>query len=227
MQGSTIDQLVYLELLGMTPLFLGSSFALLSSELDDLFDKQKQGPSVSQFFGAATTDISEEETDAGQPQKRVLSKRTFKMKNSYATDELARFFVTRRTDASNILSEFFCRVCRKDVSVLTLGSSEILRLFRGIRHVAGNQLLCLETLGWRVFDYNSNSLIGDELEKQRDKSLRPPLVVRDREYPVREDLIPDASRNVDPQLPLLAKVSSFSGVLQLNGSCKLVERLLD
>ena len=211
----------------MTPLFLGSSFALLLSELDELFDQQKRGPSVSQLSAAETTDISGEETDAGQPQQKVLSKQTFKMKNVFATDELARFFVTGTTGASKILSEFYCRVCWKDESVLTPGVSETLRQFQEIRHVARNQRLCLETPGWRIFDYNGNSLIEDELEKQRDKILRPPLVVRDREYPIREDLIWDASRNVDPQLPILAKVSSLSDVLQLAGSCELVERLWD
>ena len=49
---------------------------------------------------------------------------------------------------------------------------------------------------------------------QRDKNLRAPLVVWDREYPFREDLIPDASGNTDPQLPVLAKVSSLVDVLQ-------------
>ena len=52
-----------------------------------------------------------------------------------------------------------------------------------------------------------------------------PLVVRDREYPFRENLIPDASGNVDPQLPLLAKVSCLIDALQLGGSYELVEKL--
>ena len=52
-----------------------------------------------------------------------------------------------------------------------------------------------------------------------------PLVVRDREYPFREDLIPDASGNVDPQLPLLAKVSCLIDALQLGGKYELVEKL--
>ena len=52
-----------------------------------------------------------------------------------------------------------------------------------------------------------------------------PLVVRDREYPFREDLIPDASGNVDPQLPILAKVWCPVDALQLGGSYELVEKL--
>ena len=52
-----------------------------------------------------------------------------------------------------------------------------------------------------------------------------PLVVRDREYPFREDPIPDASGSVDAQLPLLAKVSCLIDALQFGGSYELVEKL--
>ena len=38
-------------------------------------------------------------------------------------------------------------------------------------------------------------------------------------------MIPDASGNTDPQLPVLAKVSSLVDVLQLGGSYELAERL--
>ena len=171
-----------------------------------------------------TTDTSGEETDTGQPRRRVHSKRTFKMKKSYATSELARFFVTGPTDASTKLSEFYCRLCRKDVSVLTHGSPEVLRHFQGIRHFARDQRLRLETPGWRVLGFDGKPLTEDELERQRDKILRAPSVVGDREYPFR-DLIPDASGNTDPQLLVLAKVSSLVDVLQLGGSYELVECL--
>ena len=147
------------------------------------------------------------------------------MKKSYATSEVARFFVTGPTDASTKLSEFYCRLCQKDVSVLTHGSSEVLRHFQGIRHFARDQRLRLETPGWRVLGFDGKPLTEDELERQREKILRAPLVVRDREYPYREGLIPDASGNTNPQLPVFAKVSSLVDVLQLGGSYELVERL--
>ena len=147
------------------------------------------------------------------------------MKKSYATSELAQFFVTGPTGASTKLSEFYCRLCRKDVSVLTHGSPEVLGHFQGIRHFARDQRLRLETPGWRVLGFDGKPLTEDELERQRDKILQAPLVVRDREYPLREDLIPDACGNFDPQLPMLAKVSSVVDVLQLGGSYELVERL--
>ena len=147
------------------------------------------------------------------------------MKKSYTTDELARFFVTGPTDASTKLSEFYCRIWRKDVSVLTHGSSEVLRQFQGIRHFARDQCLRFETPGWPVLGFHDEPLTKNELERQRDKILRGPLIARDREYPFREDLIPDALGNTDPQLPVLAKVSSPVNVLQLGGSNGLVDRL--
>ena len=147
------------------------------------------------------------------------------MKKSYATSDQARFFVTGPTDASTKLSEFYCRLCRKDVSVLTHGSSEVLRHFQGIRHFARDQHLRFETPGWRVLGFDGKPLTEDELERQREKVLWAPLVVREREYPFREILIPDASGNTDPQLPVLANVSSLVDVLQLGGSYELVERL--
>ena len=204
-----------------------SPSVILFAELDEVLDKLNQGPSVSQQQQRATdtTDTSGEESDKSQPRRRVRSKRTFKMKKSYATSELARFSVTGPTDASTKLSEFYCRLCRKDVSVLTHGSPEVLRHFQGIRHFARDQRLRLETPGWRVLGFDGKPLTEVELERQRDKILRAPLVVRDREYPYREDLIPDASGNTDLQLPVLAKVSSLVDVLQLGGSYELVERL--
>ena len=110
-----------------------------------------------------TTDTSGEETDTSQPRRRVRSKRTFKLKKSYATSELAQFFVTGPTDASTKLSEFYCRLCRKDVSVLTHGSPEVLRHFQGIRHFARDQRLRLETPGWRVLGFDGKPLTEDEL----------------------------------------------------------------
>ena len=114
---------------------------------------------------------------------------------------------------------------KRRVSVLTHGSSEVSHHCQGVRHIARDRRLRLETPGWRVLGFDGKPLTEDELERQREKILRAPLVVRDREYPFHEDLIPDASGNTDPQLPLLAKVSSLVDVLQLGGSYELVERL--
>ena len=111
------------------------------------------------------------------------------------------------------------------MSFLTHGSSEVLRHFQMIRHFARDQRLRPKTPGWRVLRFDGKPLTEDELERQREKTLQAPLVARDREYPFREDLIPDASGNTDPQLPVLAKVSSLVNVLQLGGIYELVERL--
>ena len=192
-----------------------------------MLEKLNQGPSIPQQQQRLleTTDTSGEDTDIEQPRRQVRSRRSFKMKKGYAVGELAQFFVTGPTDAANKLSEFYCRVCRKDVSVLTHGGYEIIRHFQRHRHFARDQRLRPETPGWRVLDFDGNPLPEDELERQRENIMLALLVVRDREYPFREDLIPDASGSVDPQLPLLAKVSCLIDALQLGESYDFVERL--
>ena len=198
------------------------------AEIDEVLDKVSRGPSTSQQqqqLVTDTTDTSGEDTDVEQPRRRVRSRRTFKMKKGYAVGELAQFFVTGPTDAANKLSECYCRVCRKDVSVLSHGGYEVIRHFQGHRHFARDQRLRLETPGWRVLDFDGNPLPEDELERQRERNMLAPLVVRDREDPFRQDLIPDASGNVDPQLPMLAKVSCLIDAFQFSGSYELVEKL--
>ena len=97
------------------------------------------------------------------------------MKKGYAVGEQAQFVVTGPTDAANKLSDFYCRVCRKDVSVLTHGGYEIIRHFEGHRHFARDQRLRLETPGRRVLDFDGNPLPEDEFEKQREKIMLAPL----------------------------------------------------
>ena len=97
-------------------------------------------------------------------------------------NEVGQFFVTGATDAAGKPSHFYCRVCRKDVSVLTHGPHEILRHYQGVKHFARDQRLRLETPGWMVLDFEGNPLSESELERRREHILRGPLVVRDREY---------------------------------------------
>ena len=203
------------------------SCVILLSELGEVLDKLNQGPSFShqQQRVPDATETSGEDTDVEQPRRRVRSKRTIKMKKGYGVGELAQFFDTGPTVGANKLSKFFFRVCRKDVSVLTHGGYAIIRHFQGHRHFARDQRLRLETPGCRVLDFDGNPLPADELEKHREKIMLAPFVFQDGEYPFREDLIPDASGNVDPQLPMLAKVSCLVDALQLGGSYELVKKL--
>ena len=72
----------------------------------------------------------------------------------------------------------------------------------------------------RVLDVDGNPLREDKLERQREKFMLAHLVVRDRENNFREALFPDASGNVDPQLPMLPKVSCLVDALQLGGATR-------
>ena len=99
------------------------------------------------------------------------------------------------------------------------------RHFQGRRHFARDQRLRLETPGWRVLDFQGNPLEEDELERQRESILKGPLVVRDQEHPFAEDLISDEAGVIDPQLPVLTKVSCLVDALKMGGSYGLIEKL--
>ena len=185
----------------------------------------RQGPSQSSPQRIETSDTSGDETDASQGRRKILSKKTYRMKKVYAATEFGRFFVTGASDAANMPSHFYCRLCRKNVSVLTHGHHEVLRHFQGRRHFARDQRLRLETPGWRVLDFQGNPLTEDELERQRESIEKGPLVVRDREHPFAEDLISDEAGVIDPQLPVLTKVSCLVDGLKMGGSYGLIEKL--
>ena len=147
------------------------------------------------------------------------------MKKVYAGTEFGMFFVTMPSDAANMPSQFYCRVCRKNVFVLTHGYHEVLRHFQDSSHFGRDQRLRLETPGWRMLDFQGNPLSEDELERQRKTIRKVPLVLRDREHPFAEDLIIDEAAVVDPQLPVLTKVSCLVDALKMEGSYGLIEKL--
>ena len=194
------------------------------ARLDDILgrvERKEEGLPGTVPHALQTSDTSGGETDVGEPRRRVRRKKSFKMKKVWGASELGRFFVTGPTDASGILSHFFCRLCRKDASVLTHGMQEILRHYQGTKHFPRDQRLRLETPGWRVLDFEGNAMRDEEVARQRDRILRGPQVVRDREYPFAEDLIADGSGTVDASLPALPKVSSLVEVLRLVGGGEL------
>ena len=184
------------------------------TELNEVLERLKQGPSQNPQR-VETSDTSGDETDTIEGRRKVLSKKTFRVKKVYAATELGRFFVTGPSDAANMPSHFYSDVCRKNVSVLTHGHHEVLRHFPGSRHFAQDQRLRLETPGWRVLDFHGNPLSEDELERQREKIRKGPLVVRDREHPFAEDLITDEAGVVDPHLPILTKVSCLVDAMKM------------
>ena len=195
------------------------------TELDAVLQHLGQSTVRPGVHAVETSDSSADESEASHPRRRVRSKRTFKMKKVWGADELGQFFVTGATDAAGKPSHFYCRVCRKDVSVLTHGLHEILRHYQGVKHFARDQRLRLETAGWRVLDFEGNPLSETELERRRVQILGGPLVVRDREYPFAEDLIIDESGSPDATLPVVTKVSSLIETLRLGGPYELVGQL--
>ena len=63
------------------------------------------------------------------------------------------------------------------------------------------------------------------VKRQRERIVRAPLVVRDREYFFAEDIIVGDPGVVDPNLGIMAKVSSPMEVRRLGGSLELVYQL--
>ena len=51
----------------------------------------------------------------------------------------------------------------------------------GSKHFPRDQRLRLETPGWEVLDYEGNVMSPAEVERQRQKIMRAPLIVRDSE----------------------------------------------
>ena len=201
---------------------------LLFTGLDDVLsrlEQVEQRPSHVLPRLADTTDTSGDESDVGEPRRRLRSKKSYKTKRVWGTSDVGRLFVTGPTDYATKLSHFYCRICRKYVSVLTHGHHEILRHFQSSKHFPRDQRLRLETPSWEVLDYEGNVMSPAEVERQREKIMRAPLVVRDREYPFSEDAIVDETGAVNPNLGVMAKVSSLIEVLRLGGSYELVYRL--
>ena len=143
------------------------------------------------------------------------------MKKAWGTSDVGRLFVTGPLDVAIKPSHFHCRICRKDVSVLTHGHHKILRHFQGSKHFQRDQRLKLKTPGWEVLDYEGNAMSPAEVERQRERIMRAPLVVRDREYPFSDDVIVDKTGAVNPNLGVMAEVSSLIEVLRLGGSYQL------
>ena len=196
------------------------------TKLDAVLQQLGQSAAHPGPHDADTSDSSNDESEASHSRRRVRSKRTFKMKKVWGANEVGQFFVTGATDAAGKPSHFYCRVCRKDVSVLTHGPDEILRHHQGVKHFARDQRLRLETPGWRVLDFERNLLSESELERRKEHILQGPLVDRDREYPFAEDLIVDESGALDSTLPVVAKVLALIEFLRLGGPYELVSQLL-
>ena len=200
---------------------------LLFTALDDVLsrlEQVEQRPSRALPRLVDTTDTSGDESNIREPRRRLTSKKTYKMKRTWGTSDVGRFFVTGPTDVATKPSHFYCRICRNDVSVLTRGHHEIWRHSQGSKHFPRDQRLRLETPGWEVLDYEGNTMSPAEVERQREKITRAPLSVRDREYPYSEDVIVDETGAVDPKLGVMGKVSSLIELLRLVASYELVYR---
>ena len=119
------------------------------------------------------------------------------------------------------IAEFVVRTCR----CLLMVTTRFCGTFKAANAFRATNVLGLETPGWEVLDYEGNIMSPAEVERQREKIMRAPLVVRDREYPFLEDAIVEETGAVDPNLGVMAKASSLIEVQRPGGSYEVVYRL--
>ena len=106
----------------------------LFTELDTVLQHLGLGIAPSGPYVADASDTIADESEASHPRRRVRSKCTYKMKKVWGANEVGHFVVTRATDAAGKTSHFFCRICRKENSVLTHCPHEVLRHFQGVKN---------------------------------------------------------------------------------------------
>ena len=138
----------------------------------------KQRPPNGDPRAMDTIDTSDNETNARQPRRRVRSQRTRRGEKSVGADELGHFFMTGPTKVAGKPSHFNCRVGRKDVCVLTHRPEEVLQHLRGAKLFRRDQQLNFDTPSRRVLVSGGELLCNEEIERRRDRIMRPPLVVR-------------------------------------------------
>ena len=194
------------------------------TELTESLDKLVQGVATSAKHVDKASDTSEDDSIGSPGSRKFLSKKAYRMKTSYATDELGRLFANGPTDDAGKLSLLCCRIGSKDVSALTHGHYGILRHFHGARHFPRDHRLPLENPGWRAFESDGSPLADDEVEKQREKICWLDLSSVTVNLCSPRTLLVDESGAAISNLPGLGRVSSLMEVFRLNDSYELVER---
>ena len=128
-----------------------------------------------------TSDTSDDEIDMGETRQKMRSKRTYKMKNGWENSDVGQFFCDWAHRYCNKAQPIFCRIARKSLYWLkTHGQHVVFGQYQGSKHFRREERLRLETLDCEVFDYQGNTMSTAEVERQRDRTTRGPLAVRDR-----------------------------------------------
>ena len=106
-----------------------------------------------------------------------------------------------------------------------MGTMKCCGIFRDVVTLPVTSTYVWKHLGGACWISREIQLSEGELERQREKIQKGPLVVRDREHPFAEDLITDEAGVIDPQLPVLAKVSCLVDEMKMGSSYGPVEKL--
>ena len=143
--------------------------------LDDVFsrlEQLEQRPSRAVPQLGDTSNASSNEGDKREPRRRLRSKMTYQVKKTWGAKDVGQFYLTGPTDVATKFNRFYCRICRKDVSVLTHGNERNFATVPGQQFFPRDQHLRMETPSCEVLDYEGNAMSPAELERQREKIIR-------------------------------------------------------
>ena len=107
-----------------------------------------------------------DEFDMGEPRWWMPPKRTQKLKEAWGASDVDPFSVNGPSGVSTKPSLFYCRICRKDVSLLIHGHHEFLSHFQGSEHFLRDQRWRSERPSWEMLGYEGNAMSPVEVERQ-------------------------------------------------------------
>ena len=80
---------------------LCTMYVFMLTELNEVFDRLKHGSSQRLLRNLETSNMSGDETDTSKMCRKILSRKSFRMKKVNGASEIGRFFVTTPTDTVN------------------------------------------------------------------------------------------------------------------------------
>ena len=164
-------------------------------------------------------DLSEKVKERLSPKKRKYSKRNLLNRRMLSAHESFKDFVTGAKSGSD--ERFFCRICKRDVTIRTHGVSEIIRHFGSVGH-------------WRrdvTYRVHMDMPVYNKLlepitltETQLAENRARPFEDLGGEFPYPEDLV---AKHAHPgsKVPLMTLVSCVCELLRRGGDFFLLRHL--
>ena len=156
-------------------------------------------------------DLSERVKERLSPKKRKYSKRNLLNRRMLSAHESFKDFVTGAKSGSD--ERFFCRICKRDVTIRTHGVSEIIRHFGSVGHWRRDVTYRVH-MGMPVYNklLEPMTLTETQLAEYRAR----PFEDLGGEFPYPEDLV---AKHAHPgsKVPLMTLVSCVCELLRRGG----------